>query len=66
MTSDNPQPSPQDPPCGDKPLTAILGRPRLRPGETKEDAARRLARELFGKLKPPEPSQDHPTTTSHE
>jgi hypothetical protein len=52
MTSDRPQPSPQEPPRGDKPLKAILGRPRLRPGETKQEAARRLARELFGKLKP--------------
>lgn len=56
MTSDKPQPSPQETPRGDKPLKAILGRPRLRPGETKEEAARRLARELFGKLKPPEPA----------
>lgn len=38
---------------GDKSIKAILGRPRLRPGETKEEAARRLAREMFGKLKPP-------------
>lgn len=38
---------------GDRPLKAVLGRPRLFPGESKEDAARRLARELFGKLKPP-------------
>ncbi len=52
MTSDKPQPSPPEAPRGDKPLKAILGRPRLRPGETKEEAARRLARELFGNLKP--------------
>lgn len=38
---------------GDRPLKAVLCRPRLLPGESKEDAARRLARELFGKLKPP-------------
>ena len=41
------------PPDEPKPLKAILGRPMQRPGETKEEAARRLARELFGKLKPP-------------
>ncbi len=52
MSSDKPQPSPPEPPRGDKPLKTILGRPRLRPGETKEEVARRLARELFGKLKP--------------
>ncbi len=52
MTSDKPQPSPQGPQQGDKALKAVLGRPRLLPGETKEEAARRLARELFGKVKP--------------
>lgn len=52
MTSDEPRPEPETP-TSDKPIQAILGRPRLLPGETKEDAARRLARELFGKVKRP-------------
>lgn len=44
--------SPAVQPDDSKPLKAILGRPRLKPGETKEEAARRLARELFGTVKP--------------
>lgn len=43
---------PETGPDEQKPLQAVLGRPMQRPGETKEEAARRLARELFGKLKP--------------
>ncbi len=53
MTMNDTQPPESDKQPSDKPLKAILGRPRLRPGETKEDAARRLAREMFAKRKPP-------------
>ncbi len=57
---------PETGPDDQEPLKAILGRPMQRPGETKEEAARRLARELFGKLKPAEPTPERPPTTSHE
>lgn len=53
MTTNDAQPPESDKQPGDKPLKAILGRPRLLPGETKEHAARRLAREMLGKVKPP-------------
>ena len=47
------QPAESDQQPGDKPLKLkFLVRPDLRPGETREEAARRLSRELFGKLKP--------------
>jgi hypothetical protein len=51
---------------GDRPVKAILCQPRQRPGETKEEAARRLARELFGKVKPTELTPERPPTTSPE
>jgi len=57
---------PETGPDDQKPLKAILGRPMQRPGETKEEAARRLARELFGKLTSSEPTPDDPTTASQE
>jgi hypothetical protein len=52
MTTNDTLPPESDKQTSDKPLNAILGRPRLLPGETKQEAARRLAREMFGKVKP--------------
>lgn len=53
MTSNPDTSSTPDPPgSGERPLKVIMGRPMQRPGETKEQAARRLAQQLFGKVKP--------------
>jgi len=63
MTSNSDNSStPVPPSSGERPLKVIMGRPMQRPGETKEQAARRLAQQLFGKLKldqsPPAASDD--------
>lgn len=63
MTSNSDKSSTPAPPnSGERPLKVIMCRPMQRPGETKEQAARRLAQQLFGKLKPdqspPAPSDD--------